>query len=265
MHKMSLKFASNLSFMFTEAPTILERYSLAKEAGFKYVESAFPGFPLQEVVNAKNNAGIDQILINLHAGDGEKANLKGLAAIIGEEEAFQNSVNLTIEYAKALNCKRIHVTAGVVERPTPENDAAYETNLLYAVDKFKKEGITGLIEPINTFTVPNYYMHSFEKGLELVKKINSPHLKLQLDLFHLQHTCGNVTRNIRELLPYVGHIQIAQVPDRHEPDTPGELDYQYILSLLEKEAYNGYIGLEYAPKTTTVEGLQWVQKLGYKL
>ncbi|XP_076753659.1 hydroxypyruvate isomerase-like protein Gip [Xylocopa sonorina] len=262
---MSLKFATNLSFMFTETPSIIERYKLAKEAGFKAVESGFPfGFSLKEVSEAKQNAGVEQILINVFTGDVSKGEL-GFAAIPGEEENFKKSINLTIEYAKALNCKKIHVMSGKVNEITPSNDDVYVKNLRYAVEKFQKEGIIGVIEPINNITVPNYYMNSFQKGLDVVKKINSPNLKLQLDIFHLQHICGNITENIKKLLPYTGHVQIAQVPDRHEPDTPGEIDYKYILSILEKEGYKGYIGLEYRPKSSSVGGLNWVQNYGYKL
>ncbi|XP_076231022.1 hydroxypyruvate isomerase-like protein Gip [Calliopsis andreniformis] len=263
---MSLKFASNLSFMFLEAPTIIERYKLAKEAGFKAVESGFPfGFSVKEVSEAKKNAGVDQILINVYTGDVSKGEL-GFAAIPGEEDNFKKSIDLTIEYAKALNCNRIHVMSGKVNQPTSLNDETYEKNLSYAVEKFEKEGIIGLIEPINSITVPNYYMNCFQKGLAVVKKINSPNLKLLLDMFHLQHVCGNITKNIEELLPYTGHVQIAQVPDRHEPDTPGEIDYKYVLSTLEKKGYNGYIGLEYKPKLLpSVKGLNWIQNYGYKL
>ncbi|KZC10780.1 PREDICTED: putative hydroxypyruvate isomerase [Dufourea novaeangliae] len=260
---MSLKFASNLSFMFMETPSIIERYKLAKEAGFKAVESGFPfGFSVKDVTEAKTKAGLEQILINVYTGDVSKGEL-GFAAIPGEEENFKKSIDMTIEYAKALHCKRIHVMSGKVNQPTSVNDDVYEKSLLYAAEKFQKEGILGVIEPINSISVPNYYMNSFEKGLNVVKKINNPNLKLLLDVFHLQHICGNITKNIKELLPYIGHVQIAQVPDRHEPDTPGEIDYKYVLSVLEKEGYSGYVGLEYRPKSSSVEGLSWMQKYGY--
>ncbi|XP_043249394.1 putative hydroxypyruvate isomerase [Colletes gigas] len=261
----NIKFATNLSFMFLESPSIIERYQLAKEAGFKAVESGFPfGFTIKDVSEAKKNAGVEQILINVFTGDVSKGEL-GFAAIPGEEDNFKKSIDLTIEYAKALNCKRIHIMSGKVGQVTPINNAVYEKNLRYAVECFQKEGIIGLIEPINNITVPNYYMNSFQKGLDVVKRINSPNLKLQLDVFHLQHICGNITKNIKELLPYIGHVQIAQVPDRHEPDTPGEVDYKYVLTTLEKEGYSGYVGLEYRPKSSSVEGLNWIQKYGYKL
>ncbi|XP_053995082.1 putative hydroxypyruvate isomerase [Hylaeus volcanicus] len=261
----NLKFAANLSFMFKEAQSITERYKLAKEAGFTAVESGFPfGFTIKDVSEAKRNAGVEQILINVFTGDVSKGEL-GFAAIPGEEDNFKKSINLTIEYAKALGCKRIHVMSGKVSKVTSDNDDVYEKNLLYAVEYFQREGIVGLIEPINSISVPNYYMNSFQKGLDIVKRINSPNLKLLLDIFHLQHISGNITKHIKELLPYIGHVQIAQVPDRHEPDTPGEINYKYVLSTLEKEGYNGYIGLEYLPKSSSVEGLSWIQKYGYTL
>lgn len=251
--------------MFAESTTIVGRYQLAKQAGFKAVESGFPfGFSVHQVAEARKNADVDQILINVFTGDVTKGEL-GFAAIPGKEEDFKKSIELTIEYAKALNCRKIHIMSGKVESPTAINDIVYENNLRHAVERFQAEDIVGLIEPINRITVPNYYMHDFVKGLELVKKINSPHLKLMLDIFHLQHTCGNITYNIKEYLPYLGHIQVAQVPNRNEPDTPGEIDYKYVFSLLEKEGYNGYIGLEYKPKTSSLEGLKWIKRFGYSL
>ncbi|KAG5307849.1 HYI isomerase, partial [Pseudoatta argentina] len=261
---MALKFASNLSFMFTEVPNIIDRYQLAKQAGFKAVESGFPfGFSVQQVATAKKKANVDQVLLNVFTGDVTKGEV-GFAAIPGEEENFKKSIEKTIEYANALNCKIIHVMSGKVEAPTAANDMIYEKNLLYAIEKCQKEDIVVVIEPINNYSVPNYYMNNFQKGLDLVKKINNAHFKLLMDIFHLQHCCGNITKFIQDFLPYIGHIQVAQVPDRHEPDTPGEIDYKYILSLL-TTGYTGYVGLEYWPKSLTVEGLNWIKRYGYTL
>ncbi|XP_043270569.1 putative hydroxypyruvate isomerase [Venturia canescens] len=262
---MSFKFASNLSFMFTECPSILGRYKLAKEAGFTAVESGFPlGCSIQEIVEAKTSANVNQILINVFTGDTAKGEL-GFAAVPGKETEFKKSIEVTIEYAKALNCKKIHVMSGKVESPNASNDSVYRSNLRYAVERFESEGIVGLIEPINSITVPNYYMNSFEKGLAVVKDIDSPNLKLMLDVFHLQHSHGNITHTIRNNLSYIGHIQVAQVPDRYEPDTSGEINYEYVFSLLEKVGYKDYIGLEYKPKTSTGEGLRWIKKMGFSL
>nr|XP_033334323.1 putative hydroxypyruvate isomerase [Megalopta genalis] len=262
---MSLKFSVNLCFMFHDTPSLKEKYKLAKDAGFKAVESSiYPGTTIKDMVEAKRGADVEQILLNVYTGDISKGDV-GFAAIPGQEENFKKSIDTTIEYAKALNCKQIHVLSGIVIKPTSANDDVYEKNLLYAVEKFKKEGIVALIEPICNADVPNYYLNSFEKGLNIVKKINSPYLKILIDVFHLQQICGNLTKNIKELMPYTGHVQIGQVPDRNEPDTPGEIDYKYVLSVLEREGYKGYVSLEYYPKSSPTKGLSWLQKYGYKL
>ncbi|KAJ9579304.1 hypothetical protein L9F63_024593 [Diploptera punctata] len=262
---MPLKFCANLSFMFQETASLLERYGLAKEAGFKAVECAFPyDYEVDKVVEAKKNAKVEQILINVYVGDVTKGEL-GFAAIPGSEAAFESSVQKAIKYAKALNCSRIHVMSGVVKEPGEAHASVYYKNIKYAASLFEKENIIGLVEPINPYSVPNYFMNSFEKGLEVIKKVNSPNMKLMLDIFHLQQICGNLTRNITELMPFVGHIQIAQVPDRHEPNTSGEIDYKYIFSLLEEMRYNGWIGLEYKPKGVTKDGLKWIKEFNMSL
>lgn len=261
---MTLKFCANLSFMFQEVPSLLERYCVAKECGFKAVECAFPySFPLEEVVKAKTKANVQQILVNVSV-DVNKGEF-GYAAIPHQKDKFIDSLNLAIKYAKGLGCKLIHVMSGIVSNPKVENDKVYENNLREAVKLFEKEDIIGLIEPINGYALKNYYMNSFEKGLNIVQKINSPNLKLMLDFFHLQFLKGNLTNNIKDLLPYVGHIQIAQVPNRNEPDTPGEIDFKYVFSVLEEQKYSGWIGLEYKPLTDTKSGLKWIKALGYNI
>lgn len=259
------KFCANLAFLFNEQP-LLERYKLAKNAGFKAVESGFPfGFTVEQVTEAKKQANIEQILINIYTGDVSKGEL-GFAAIPGKESDFKASLEKTITYAKALGAKKMHIMSGKVENPTNEHDFTYENNIKYAVGVLEKEGILGVIEPINKYSVPNYYMNSYDKALKLVQKVNSPNLKIMLDLFHCQLIKGNITNTIRDLKSYIGHVQIAQVPDRNEPNTEGELNYRYILDVLKKEGeYNDWIGLEYKPKVDTLSGLNWVQQFNYSL
>lgn len=262
---MSLKFCANLSFMFQETASLIERYILARKAGFRAVECAFPyTHTLQEIVDAKTKAGVDQVLINIYVGDISKGEF-GFAAIPGKEEAFLDSISLSVNYAKALQCKIIHIMAGLVSSPSKDNDEVFEKNLRLAASVFEKEKIIGVIEPINGYSVPNYYMNDFNKALNVIKKINSPNLKLQLDLFHLQFLRGNLTNNVKDMLPYVGHIQIAQVPNRNEPDSPGEINYRFILSVLEEQHYEGWIGLEYKPASNTETGLKWIENFGYSL
>ncbi|XP_072402033.1 putative hydroxypyruvate isomerase isoform X1 [Diabrotica undecimpunctata] len=261
-----MSFCANLGFLFKEENNLIHRYKLAKQAGFYAVETPFPyGYEKDEVVAAKNAANINQVLINIYTGDVSKGEL-GFAAIPGKEEEFKKSMLLTIEYAKALGVKKIHIMAGkITGAVTSAHDTAYENNLQWAVQLLEKEDIMGLIEPINNYSVPNYYLNSYERAVAVIKKINSSKLKLMLDIFHLQMIKGNITNSIQEMMQYVGHVQIAQAPNRHEPNSPGELDYRYILDILAQKGYNGWIGLEYQPQNETVEGLSWIKSFGFKL
>ncbi|XP_041982988.1 putative hydroxypyruvate isomerase [Aricia agestis] len=260
-----MKFCANLSFMFTEGVSILERYALAKEAGFKAVETGFPfGHTLEEVKQAKENSGVEQVLINLKTGDLSKGEL-GVTAVPGKENEFRDNLKTTIDYAKAVGAKKIHIMAGKLDTVSAKNWETYENNLKYAANLLKNDNIVGVIEPINQHSVPKYFLSDYGKAVEIIKRINSEHLKLQLDIFHLQHICGDLSYNIKDLMPYVGHVQIAQVPNRNEPDTDGEINYQYILKEIQKNGYNDWIGLEYKPAGSSRDGLKWIKDFGYQL
>ncbi|KOB71362.1 Hydroxypyruvate isomerase [Operophtera brumata] len=210
-----MKFCANISFMFAEASSLLERYALAKAAGFKAIESGFPfGFTLEQVKHAKESAGIQQVLINLK----------------------------TVLYAKAVNAKKIHIMAGTLEHVSQIHWDTYESNLQYAADVLRTEGLMGVIEPINHYSVPHYFLSDFGKAVEIIKRINSPHLKLMLDVFHLQQISGDLSHAITELMPHVGHVQ--QLAD---------------------SGYDDWVGLEYKPLANTNDGLQWINKYGYSL
>lgn len=251
--------------MFTEASSILERYALAKEAGFKAVESGFPfGFTLDQVKEAKEKSGLEQVLVNLKTGDVTKGEL-GVTAVPGKENEFKDNFHTTVDYAKALNARKIHIMVGKLENATAQNWQTYENNLKYAAGVLKSENLLGVIEPINQYSVPNYFLSDFKKALEIIKRIGSPNLKLMLDVFHLQQISGDISHSITNLMPYVGHVQIAQVPNRNEPDTNGEINYKYVLNHLENSGYSDWIGLEYKPLKGTKEGLSWVTNYGYSL
>ncbi|KAF5294817.1 hypothetical protein FQA39_LY00301 [Lamprigera yunnana] len=212
--------------MFTEGPFI-QRYQMAADAGFKAVESGFPyGLSLDTVLQSKTRADVEQVLINIYTGDTTKGEI-GFAAVPGKEKEFRNSLDITVEYAKALGAKKMHIMSGKVENPIENYDETLEQNLHYAVQILEKENIMGLLEPINKYSVPYYYMNSFEKAVAVIDKINSPNLKLMLDVFHLQQICGDISHKIENLMKYVGHVQVAQVPNRNEPHMCGELDYKY--------------------------------------
>lgn len=256
---MNLKFCANLSFVYQEANSLLDRYSLAAKSGFSSVECAFPySDPLEKVVKAKTDANVQQILINVPRGEAHEL---GFAAIPSQEDRFRSSIDLAVSYAQGLNCSKIHIMAGIVAQPTEANHNTYKNNLTYAARIFETKGITGVIEPINKYSAPGYYLNSYDRAIDVLNQINSPHMKLQLDIFHLQQITGDLTNNIKRLLPHVGHIQLAQVPHRNEPNTPGEIDFDYIFQLLEELNYNEWIGLEYSPKNDTDKGLSWLRNL----
>lgn len=265
---MSIKFSANITMMFCEVPTLAERYGAAKAAGFKNVESAFPYFePLESLRDAKEKAGVEQIVINTWPGDLSKGDI-GLAALPDRQQEFESKLDLAIKTAKALNCKRIHVMAGM--KPDNCNEAEMEStyikNVTMAAKKFQPEGITCLIEPLNSrITAPRYFLTDVNKAVEIIKKINLPNLKLQFDFFHIQIMEGNLTKTLEKFLPYVGHIQIAQVPDRGEPDRQGEINFPYVFDLLRKLNYDGFVGLEYKPRGNTLDGLKWIKEYGLEV
>lgn len=248
--------------MYTkETPNLLERYSLAQKSGFQAVECAFPyAFTPEELVKVQVDSGLEQILLNTDPGT-----CLGFAALVNHEQKFMESLHKSIEYCQAVKCQRLHIMSGKMTENVTASTQVLKDNLKKALPLLEKAGIIGLIEPINPYWVPDYFLNDFDLAADIIKEINHPNLKLMLDVFHLQYLKGNLSNNIPKLLPITGHVQIAQVPTRHEPDSEGEKDYKYVLKLLEQEGYQGWIGLEYIPKAGTDQGLSWIQDFGYKL
>ncbi|XP_042318957.1 putative hydroxypyruvate isomerase isoform X3 [Sceloporus undulatus] len=188
----------------------------------------------------------------------------GLGAVPGRQPEFREALDLAVQYAKELKCPRIHIMAGRIpvdaerEAVSAEMEATFIENLRYAADILAQENLTGLLEPINSrITDSKYFLTTPQQAVAILKKVGHPSLKLQLDIFHCQIMDGNLTQNLETYFPVIGHIQIAQVPGRHEPDSPGELNYPYLFQLLESMDYSGYIGCEYKPKGDTLKGLGW--------
>ncbi|XP_062252256.1 putative hydroxypyruvate isomerase isoform X2 [Platichthys flesus] len=261
-----LKFCANISWLFTELPDISHRIHAAASAGFQAVEAAWLyDSDLKELKEATAAAGVEVVLINTPPGDVKAGDL-GLGAVPGREAEFRQGLLLALEYAKALDCKRIHLMAGRIpvgsqrKAVVKEMEAIFVQNLTYAADILSKEGITGLIEPINTkITDPRYFLDCPHQAAVILDKVGQPNIKLQMDIFHWQIMDGNLTQNIIKYFPIIGHIQIAQVPGRNEPDSAGELNYTYLFNTLEKYGYLGYIGCEYKPLGSTKEGLGWIK------
>ncbi|KAJ3599717.1 hypothetical protein NHX12_033673 [Muraenolepis orangiensis] len=266
MPRLPLQFCANISWMFTELPELTQRIYAAASAGFRAVEAAWPyDTPAEHLHRASRDSGVRVVLINTPPGDVKAGDL-GLAAVPGREAEFRQGLHLALEYANALDCKRIHLMAGRVPagcdraHVASEMESTFVLNLKYAADLLLKEGVTGLIEPINTrITDPRYFLDSPHHAAGIIEKVGKPNIKLQMDVFHWQIMDGNLTQNLKKYFPLIGHIQIAQVPERNEPGTAGELNYQYLFNTLETMGYSEYIGCEYKPLRSTNESLGWLR------
>lgn len=263
--KMPLKFAANISTMFTQSP-LLTRYRLAQSLGFKAVECQFPyDVGVDNIRSEKETCGLEQVLINSYPGDLTKGEL-GFAAKPGCEAEFLSSLETSIKYAKALDCKKIHIMAGITgAEHNNVMEETYLTNLMKAANLLEKEGIIGVIEPLCKQVKPGYFLRDYEQAARYVTQLNHKNLRLLLDVFHLQMSSGNLTNTIASVFPLVGHIQVSQAPRRDEPDAPGEINYKYILHLFEELGYTDWIGLEYTPSGQSGDGISWVKGYGYSL
>lgn len=253
------KFAANLSMMFNELP-FLERFEAAAAQGFKAVEFLFPYDYSAELLAEKlRGNGLQQVLFNTAPGNAE-AGEWGLAAIPGREQDARADIDRALTYAIALNCPNVHVMAGVV--PPGEDWQRYRAtfidNIRYAADRFARHGVKVLIEALSPQVKPHYLFSSQHQAAELVEAINHPNVFVQFDFFHAQLVDGNISGLIRSLAGRYAHIQIASVPERHEPDD-GELNYPWLFEQLDALGYQGWIGCEYRPRGDSAAGLDWLR------
>lgn len=251
-----VRLAANLSFLFGDAP-FLDRFARAAKAGFTGVEYLFPyGHDPAGLAARLRDNGLEQVLFNMPPGDWAAGD-RGLAAVPGREAEFRASVGEALRHAEALGCRRVHVMAGVADGE--EALGTYLRNLEFAAGRFAAAGVTALIEPINRRDMPGYFLSDFGVALAVAGAIEG--VRLQFDLYHRQIIHGDVTVGLREAMPAIGHMQIAGVPDRHEPDT-GELDVGHVLGTIRALGYDGWIGCEYRPKGVTEDGLGWIARNG---
>ncbi|MBP6618211.1 MAG: TIM barrel protein [Burkholderiaceae bacterium] len=274
------KFAANLSMLYNELP-FLDRFEAAARDGFLGVECLFPyAWPAQEMAARLQGNGLRQVLLNAPPGGTDAASsvaawdsaLRGTACVLGREAEFRQGVEMALAYAETLDCPRIHLMAGLV--PTGvERDAVratYVANLRWAAAQAAQAGRGVLIEPINARDMPRYFLNRQDHAHEIVAEVGAPNLQVQMDLYHCQIVEGDVATKLRQYLPTgrVGHIQIAGVPERHEPDS-GELNDRYLLGVLDTVAaqcgWDGWVGCEYRPRRGAVpggtsEGLGWMAR-----
>ena len=260
------KFAANLSMLYPELD-FLDRFSAAAQDGFKGVEYLFPyAFKATDIAQRLADNGLQQVLFNAPPGDWD-AGERGLSCLSGREAEFKNGFLQALDYAGALNCPRIHVMAGLLPVCT-ERDALLPTylgNLHWATAQADKHGLEVLIEPINTRDIPRFYLNRQDHAHEVLAAVGATNLKVQMDLYHCQIVEGDVAMKLRKYLPtgHVGHLQIAGVPQRHEPDL-GELNYPYLFSVIDELGFDGWVGCEYRPVSGmapggTSAGLGWLK------
>lgn len=257
------RFAANLSMMYTEH-AFPDRFAAAAADDFEAVEYLFPyAHEAGELRRRLDDHGLRQVLFNAPPGDWDSGE-RGIASLPGREGEFHSGIERALEYAAALGCGQVHVMAGIVPPDaTPGRRAAHRAtylgNLAWAAERAAAADVDILIEPINGRDMPGYFLHRQAEAHALVQEVGATHLKVQLDLYHCQIVEGDLTMTLRRDLPTgrVAHLQIAGVPDRHEPDR-GELDVRHLFDVVDELGFDGWIGCEYVPRAGTSEGLGWL-------
>lgn len=254
------RFAANLTLLYTDRP-FLDRFAAAAADGFEAVECLFPyDHPPEAIAKRLRECGLTLALMNLPPGDWA-AGERGLAALPGREVEFRQGLERALAYARATGCRRLHAMAGVAP-PGAARDEMHRTfveNLRTAARRAAKEGVTLTIEPINLRDMPGYFLNFQQQAHDIVEEVGEPALAVQMDLYHCQIMEGDLTRRLERHLPRVAHIQIAGVPDRHEPDV-GEIHYPWVFDFLDRLGYDGYVGCEYRPRGDTSAGLGWLRR-----
>ena len=255
------KFAANLTMLFTELP-FMQRFEAAARAGFEAVEYLFPyPFEKKELAAALRANGLQQVLHNLPAGDWDKGE-RGIACHPDRIGEFREGIAMAIDYATALGCPQLNCLVGKLP-PGVSTEAAHKTvieNLRVAARELEAAGLRLLIEPINTFDIPGFFLTRTDQALALIDEVGSSNLRVQYDIYHAQRMEGELGNTLSKHLARIGHIQLADNPGRGEPGT-GEINYPWLFRHIDSIGYEGWIGCEYKPRTDTVDGLGWRQAL----
>jgi hydroxypyruvate isomerase len=259
-----MRFSANLSFLFKDVPFV-ERFARARAAGFAAVEFMWPGLgELDAVQRAVADAGLEVALFNFDAGD-MAAGDRGLLSDPDRQARFRENVPLALELAGRIGCTRLNALVGV-RRPELEIETQLELardNVAWAAEQASSQGASIMIEAVNSYENGPYLLDTTAKAIGFLDAVAADNVALQYDVYHMQRMEGNLAHTITRLLGRIGHVQIADPPSRGEPGT-GEINYRFVLGLLERSGYAGWVGLEYNPSTaTTEESLGWMKKLGY--
>ncbi len=256
-----LRFAANLSMMYNEYG-FLNRFAAAAKDGFEGVEFLFPyDYQVGEIKRRLEDNGLTQALFNAPPGAWE-AGERGIASLPGREAEFKQTIEQALSYATILGSKSLHVMAGLIrpEQQRAQHRDVYVSNLAYAAKQAQSAGITIVIEPINTRNIPGFFLNRQDEAQVICKEVGATNLKVQFDCYHCQIVEGDVSVKLKRDIAGIGHIQIAGVPDRHEPDV-GEVHYPYLFHVMQDIGYQGWIGCEYIPAAGTSAGLGWLRTL----
>ena len=255
------QFAANLTLLFNEVP-FLERFEKASQAGFKAVEFLFPyAYAADEIKTLLDQYHLKLVLHNLPPGNFE-SNERGIACLPNRIDEFRLGVATGIQYAEILGVKQLNCLAGITPQgiDTQLLRQTLIANLQYAAKEFQAAGLKLLIEPINTFDIPNFYLSRTEQAIAILDEVAAPNAFLQFDIYHAQRMAGELAKTIELYLPRIAHMQLADNPGRNEPGT-GEINYCFLLELIDRLQYSGWIGCEYKPLTSTQAGLDWMKHL----
>jgi hydroxypyruvate isomerase len=255
------RFAANLRMLYPQYD-FLDRFAAAAADGFKAVEFLFPyDYSPQQLKQRLDDNGLVQALFNAPPGDWA-AGERGTVSLPGRESEFREGFDRALEYAAVLGNDRIHVMAGLLpdESLRARHHAVYLENLRHATAQAAKVGVTVLLEPINPRDMPGFFLSRQDQAHALCAEVGASNLKVQFDCYHCQIVEGDLSSKLRRDFAGIGHIQIAGVPDRHEPDM-GELNYPNLFKLIDELGYTGWIGCEYRPKGDTSQGLAWMKNL----
>jgi len=253
------KFAANLSMMYPEHD-FLGRFAAAAKDGFNGVEFLFPyEYAAAELKARLADNGLTQALFNTPPGDWSKGE-RGVASLPGREDEFRRTFDRALAYARALGNARLHVMAGLIAPGTERarHHDTYVKNLAWAADQAAPLGITCVIEPINTRDIPRFYLNTQAEAHAICAESGKANVKVQMDFYHCQIVEGDLATKLKQHFAGVGHIQIAGVPERHEPDV-GEVNYPYLFALMDQLGYDGWVGCEYRPRGKTSAGLGWLK------
>jgi hydroxypyruvate isomerase len=257
------KFAANLSMLFTEHP-FLERFAHAKAAGFRAVEFLFPyEHDTRAIADELRRNELVQVLFNLPAGNFATGD-RGMANDPSRIEEFRTDVHQGLKIAAELGCGRLNCLAGLRLGDVPEETqtATLIENLRYAADAAASVGVLQVVEPLNAYDAPGYFLPTPESGFAIVERAAHPNLLLQYDVYHAQRMSGNLAATIAARIDLIGHVQIADSPARNEPGT-GEIYYPFVLKALDEAGYDGWVSLEYRPRQSTEASLKWLTDMGY--